>query len=169
MNDSAERLWSEFLASGSPAADAAQGAPYTSWAFGDSADMADRLLAFVLGGGKRATCGSLWGYEARDEALPVAGEFSVVLDGSGVARCVIETTSIEIVAYCDVDADFARAEGEGDLSLDYWRCGHWAYFERELGALGMAPQADMPLVCERFEVVYAPGASRVADTVAAED
>ncbi|MFX5656784.1 ASCH domain-containing protein [Acinetobacter baumannii] len=41
-----------------------------------------------------------------------------------------------------------RAEGEGDLSAQYWREGHQTYFERE-GVF--AP--DMPLVCERFELV----------------
>lgn len=154
MTDSAGSLWSEFLASGSSEASAAAGAPFTSWAFGDSPEMADRLLSYVLSGGKRATCGSLWGYEARGETPPVAGEFSVVLDGHGVARCVVLTTSVDIVAFDDVGADFARAEGEGDLSLEYWRAGHWAYFERELVSIGKAPSGDMPLVCERFEVLY---------------
>lgn len=86
--------------------------------------------------------------------MPVVGEFSVVLDGSGAARCILRTTSIEIVAFDDVGADFAAAEGEGDLSLEYWRTGHWAYFERELGPLGRVPSGDVPLVCERFEVLY---------------
>jgi uncharacterized protein YhfF len=154
VSDSAGTMWSEFIASSLPQARAAAGVPFTSWAFGDSPEMADRLLSFVLSGGKRATCGSLWGYEARAEAPPVPGEFSVVLDGAGVARCVFRTTSVDIVAFDDVGADFARDEGEGDLSLDYWRAGHWAYFERELCALGLKPSGDMPLVCERFEVVY---------------
>jgi uncharacterized protein YhfF len=38
--------------------------------------------------------------------------------------------------------------------VEYWCTGHRAYFERELGALGMKPSGDMPLVCERFEVLY---------------
>jgi hypothetical protein len=73
---------------------------------------------------------------------------------SAVARCVIRTTSVDIFAFDDVDEAFARDEGEGDLSLEYWRRGHWAFFSRELEALGRTPQPDMPAVCEHFEVVY---------------
>ena len=116
--------------------------------------MGDRLVGLVLSGRKRATTGALWTYELEGEPLPRVGDFSVVTDGAGVARCVIRTTSVEIVAFDDVDEVFARDEGEGDLSLDYWRDGHWAFFSHELEGLGRIPEPDMPVVCERFEVVY---------------
>ena len=50
--------------------------------------------------------------------------------------------------------EFAATEGEGDASLAFWRDAHWAAFSRELEGIGRSPQADMPVVCERFEVVY---------------
>ena len=52
--------------------------------------------------------------------------------------------------------EFAAAEGEGDGSLAYWRDAHWAAFSREFAAAGRSPSPDMPVVCERFEVVF-PG------------
>lgn len=154
MSVTADALWREFLGSGTEQASEAAGADYTSWAFGDSPDLADRLLDCVLKGEKRATCGSLDAYNARGEAVPVVGEYSVVCDGSGSARCVLRTTEIRVVPFEEVDAHFAADEGEGDRSLKSWREGHAAYFERELERLGLHASPTMPLVCERFALLY---------------
>lgn len=156
MTDTSATLWDEFLTSGSAEAAAGRGATYTSWQFGLGSEMADSLLALVLDGGKRATAGSLLAYELEPEPVPVVGEYSVILDGRGAGRCIIRTTSVEIVPFGDVDAEHARLEGEGDLSLEYWRTSHWAYYTRELAGFGRTPEADMPIVCERFEVVHPP-------------
>ncbi len=154
MNDSAHALWSEFLASGTPAAASARDATYTSWHFGTGGAMADELLGLVLEGRKRATAGALWTYEHDGDPVPQIGDHSVILDGAGTARCVIRTTDVAVVAFCEVAADFAASEGEGDLSLEYWREGHWKYFTRELASFGRTAEQDMPVVCERFEVVF---------------
>ena len=160
MNETPEELWAAFVASGLPASEEASRASYTSWSFGIGAEMADELVGLVLEGPKRATAGALWSYEHEGETLPQPGDFSVITDGSGHARCIIRTTSVEIVPFESVGAEFAAAEGEGDLSLDYWRDGHWRYFTRELAEYGRAPEPDMPIVCERFEMVYSPRTPR---------
>jgi uncharacterized protein YhfF len=154
MIDSVSAMWNEFVASERSEALAARNATYTSWHFGTGGEMADELVGLVLAGRKRATAGALWSYEAEGDPVPRPGEFSVVTDGDGRARCIIRTTSVEIVPFDQVGAEFAAAEGEGDLSLDYWREGHWRYFTRELAQFGLEPTKDMPVVCERFEVVY---------------
>jgi len=154
MNDSAAAFWRAFLESGTPEAEAATGAAYSTWCFGVGGDMADELVELVLHGAKRATTGALWSYEAEGEPIPVAGEYSVVTDGAGIPRAIIRTTTVDVVRFEDVGAEFAAAEGEGDLSLDYWRDGHWRYFTRELAQIDRQATPDMPVVCERFELVY---------------
>jgi uncharacterized protein YhfF len=84
----------------------------------------------------------------------VPGDYSVILDGRGTARCIIRTTDVDVVPFDEVDAAFAYEEGEGDRSLEYWSDVHWTYFVRELTELGREAAPDMPVVCERFEVVY---------------
>ena len=61
---------------------------------------------------------------------------------------MIETLSVEKRRFDEIDEAHARQEGEGDLSLGYWRSAHRSYFERE-GSY--AP--DMMLLLERFRVV----------------
>ncbi|TLM98322.1 MAG: ASCH domain-containing protein [Actinobacteria bacterium] len=154
VSESASALWDAFLGSGTNEAAEAEGSAYSAWQFGYGAEQGDRLLACVLYGPKRATAGALWAYETQGEAVPVPGDYSVLLDGHGVARCVIKTTRVDVVPFDQVDAAFAYDEGEGDRSLEYWRDVHWEYFTRELTELGREATPNMPVVCERFEVVY---------------
>jgi hypothetical protein len=127
---------------------------YAAWHFCDNQSDADALVELVLAGRKRATAGLLWSYEAEDEPLPRVGDLSVVTDWSGRARCVIRTTSVDIVPFQSVTPEFAAIEGEGDGSLEYWRTAHQAAFERELAKAGSALVPEAPVVCECFEVVF---------------
>jgi len=61
---------------------------------------------------------------------------------------------VEVVRFDEVSEEFAAAEGEGDRSLAFWREAHWAAFSREFEGMQRSPQPDMPVVCERFEVVF---------------
>lgn len=123
------------------------------WAFGATTEHADELLDLVLAGTKTATAGALWDYEAEGEPLPEVGTLSIVLDGTGTPRAVLSTTQVDVVSFDQVDAEHARLEGEGDLSLDYWREVHQRFFTDHADHdRGFAP--DMPVVCERFKVLY---------------
>ncbi len=113
--------------------------------FGDSPELADELLGLVLSGVKTATCGAVRDY-GETEPMPQVGRRDVVLDGAGRPACVIETTEVTIRRFCDVDDDFAVAEGEGPYEA--WRSGHIAYFTRNGGYT-----PDMALVCERFRLI----------------
>lgn len=114
-----------------------------TFAFGDSPELADELLALVVQGIKTATCST------EDEPNTSApGERWVVLDGRGEPRCVIETIEVTYRRFNEVDAAFAYEEGEGDRSLAHWREAHRTYF----GRLGRFSE-DMMLMCERFRLV----------------
>ncbi len=149
--------WQQFLAT-LPADAPAQRAPYVAESFGDNSALAEELAALVVAGAKTATCSALWEWEAESQALPLVGLHTIVLDGQGVPVCIIETAEVTVRAYDQVDAQFAWEEGEGDRSLDYWRAAHWRYFTRTLPRIGRAPTPDMPLVCERFRLVYVAAA-----------
>jgi uncharacterized protein YhfF len=56
-----------------------------------------------------------------------------------------------VVPFDEVDEEHARLEGEGDRSLAHWRTDHERFFS-EASARGFEP--DMPVVLERFEVIY---------------
>jgi len=122
-------------------------------AFGGSAEVADELASLVVAGVKTATAGALWDYEAAGEEVPERGQLSIVVDGSGHPRALIATTSVEVVPFDQVGEEFAAAEGEGDRSLASWRRDHEAFF-RTYAAHSRGFSPDMPVVCQRFEVLF---------------
>ncbi len=148
-----EAYWKSYLVT-LPESSTIREERYVAEGWGDSPRIADELGALISAGTKTATCSALWEYEAEGEPLPEVGLKTIVLDGNGSPLCIVETTEVEVRPYDEVDARFAYAEGEGDRSLEYWREAHWRFFSRTLPNIGKEPTSNMPLVCERFRVIY---------------
>lgn len=134
--------------------DEAEGKSIITDKFGDNPELVTELANLIVSGEKTATCSCIWEYQEEGNEIPNVGLKTIVLDGNDVPRCIIETTEVEIKKYSEVEADFAGDEGEGDKSLDYWRKAHKRYFTSTLPNIGREFSEDMPLVCERFKVIY---------------
>lgn len=148
-----QTYWQTFL-DGLPQDSPLHQATYEAEAWGDSPTMAQALADLIVAGVKTATCSALWEWLAEGEALPEVGVITIVLDGQNKPVGIVETTEITVRRFNEVDAQFAYEEGEGDRSLAYWRAAHWHFFSRSLSRLDKEPTEDMPLVCERFRLIY---------------
>lgn len=143
-------FWQEFLqATGRPQDQAC----YECFAFGMGKEMADELLTLVLDGKKRATASSVPVYQAEGTPLPEKGDISIVLDGEGTPRCVIETKAVTVVPFREVTWEMARREGE-DECMESWRQGHIRFFTADMKEQGLSFTEDMPVAFEDFEVLY---------------
>jgi uncharacterized protein YhfF len=129
-------------------------ASYEAWSFCDNEEEANELGGLVISGIKTATCSLVWSYEAEKEELPSVGDLSIIMNWEGEPLCIIETTEVESRAFNEVDDRFASDEGEGDRSLAYWRKVHWDIFSRICSTIGREPTETMPLLCERFRVIF---------------
>lgn len=118
--------------------------------YGDSPEMARRLLQLVCAGKKRATC-----WACIDEQPPLPGSLSVMTDWEGNAGCVLETVKAEVLPFSSVTWELARLEGE-DECFESWREGHTRFFTEEAQREGYVFSEDMPIIFERFRVVW-PG------------
>lgn len=127
--------------------------PPPAWSFGGTPGQADDLLALVLDGTKTATASALWDYEADQEPVPEVGNLSIVLDSQAHPRALVATTHVEVVPFDQVDEEHAYLEGEGDRSLAQWRDVHQRFFA-EFTSHDRPVTADMPVVCERFIVLF---------------
>ncbi len=107
-----------------------------------SGGLEERLAALILAGRKRAT---VWDGRVPNETRP-GMQWVVTVADRPVA--VIETISVELRRFDQIDAAFAHEEGEGDGSLDFWRIVHQSFF-RNQGHF--AP--DMQLWCEQFRLI----------------
>ena len=147
-----KKYWESFLRY-APEVEAAH-TPYQAWAFGNSPQIADQLGDLVVQGDKTATASLVWSYEAEDEPFPQVDDYHIILDGKGIPICIIRTTELVVVPFDEVDEVHAFLEGEGDRSLQYWREVHWAVYKDECLQIGREAQPDMPVLCERFVMVY---------------
>ena len=116
--------------------------------------MANQLAQLVLDGVKTATSDLLWHLQAQGKPLWRVGDEHVVLDGYWRPVCVIRTTELEQRPFSAVDEAFVRDYGEGDRTIAWWREHVFSWYSTECRQIGCEPTYDMPLLCERFEVVY---------------
>jgi uncharacterized protein YhfF len=122
-------------------------------AYGDSPELSTSLLALIREGRKRAGASLLWAIEADNENIPEVGEVAIVVDHRNEPALVTRVTWVQILPFCEVTAEYAAIEGEGDGSLAYWRETHWAFLSRECRRIGREPEPSMPVVCSVFEVL----------------
>lgn len=119
----------------------------TTFTFGDSEDLCNRLLELVKEGPKRATSMALTDVASGRCPMPLVGRRDISLNWDGSPALVIETTDIAIERFCDVAQDYALAEGENE-DLKGWQDDHRRYFERHGGF-----DPEMQLICERFSLI----------------
>ena len=143
----AQQLWDLFTHAGGPAVSC------EAWTFGGAPD---ELAALVLAGRKIATSSAGALYRLKNEPLPAAGEYSVILDSKGQAVCVIRTVRVSVLPFNQIPASHAWKEGEGDRSLTHWQTVHRAFFSDALSRAGLSFAEDTEVVCEEFELVFRP-------------
>jgi len=159
VNDQAvSTMWTDYLANrGISDEDAPH---YVAESFGDHPVLADELLNEILHGTKRATSSLASEYAYYDERVPQPEDHCIICDGAGEPRAILRVVSVDRANFFEVDAEFAKAEGEGDLSLDYWRREHEKFWRRTQQTIGLqwspedTQKADGELILERFEICW---------------
>lgn len=147
------KMWKDFLESTGENIDETE-KEYSTWHFEITEKGANNLVELVVSGVKKATAASLWVEEHDNGNIPKEGDYSIITNWDGIAKCIIQTKRVNIVPYNQVTEEFARIEGEGDLSLDYWREVHAIYYTKECERIGMKFIQEMPVICEEFDVVF---------------
>lgn len=113
--------------------------------------IADTLFELIYRGEKTAGCGCLWSTE---EELFEKGDLSIVTNLTGSKGCIMETQKITIKKFLEITEEEAKLEGEGDLSLEYWRKAHKEFFQKEGKEQGKIFDEEMLVIFEEFKVVY---------------
>lgn len=122
--------------------------------FGNSENEVNEALKLILSGKKRAISHSLLGLQHRKEPLPKIGDFTVLTDWKGEAKCILRTVAVRLKPFFSIRESYSKIEGEGDLSLAYWKKKYWDTYTKELEAFGRVPRESMIVVCEYFEKVF---------------
>ena len=126
---------------------------YEVWSFGYTENLANKLIGYVRAGKKTGTSSALEMYEI-DEKVPEEGNISIITHGNGLPGCIIRTEEIRKKKFKEITEEEARLEGEGDLSLEYWRNVHDHFFRSEYEEKGKEFTDEIPVIFERFQVIY---------------
>lgn len=118
---------------------------------GSAPEHADVGAALILDGTKTLTSSLTWDYP--DGATPFVGALSVLLDGVGRPRGIVETTRVEVLPFGAVTEDMAQAYGEGDRTVEWWRRVMGRFYAAAAARHGALWTEDTPLIWEWFVVV----------------
>ncbi len=153
MVTNADRYWEQFVRSLSPAERRPES--YLEFFYYGVEPKDGRPVGeLVLSGTKTAGGDILWRREAANQPPLEAGSFSIFHDGYGEPMGIIETTEVKVVPFDEVDADFACDCGEWDRTIENWRKAYWSWIEAECAKLGRYPSPQIPMICERYRLVY---------------
>ena len=86
----------------------------------------DELFNLVVTNRKHGTCCL---YDNKSD-LSKIGDINIIYDSMG-NKVKIKITNVKTCRFCDVDKIWAKIEGEGDLSLEYWQKTHQDFFTKE--------------------------------------
>ena len=148
-----EAFWQRYLSTLSEE-DQKNAPSYVVDHFADTPEAATRVGKLVQDGVKTTTSSLVWGLEHIGEPLPNVGRIELIVDGNGEPLCIIELVEVEIKPLNAVDEQFAFDYSEGERTRAYWLADNWGFLSRWCRAIGREPSETMPLVFQRFRVVY---------------
>ncbi len=127
---------------------------FVSSGYAGNPQITDELLALYLSGKKTAGSSLVEDFLSAGDPLPQVGSFWIYLNGKGEPSCILKTEKIVIHKFKDVPASIAAAEGEGDLSIGYWRKVHTELYTPFLKAWGISDLNDATVITEFFKIVF---------------
>ena len=146
-----EAYWQAFRA-----ATGAGEADYHAATFADPSLSANvgKIGRLAQSGEKRATCHMVIDFEQSGVRRRAPGDHLVVLDETSAPLCIVRVTRVEVAPFDTVGPELAVAEGEGDLSREYWATVHRRYFEKQCAGWGVDWREDREVVCEYFDLLW---------------
>ena len=124
---------------------------FLAMSIGGTRDQADEGAALILQGIKTATSSPFRDYP--DGRIPFAGALSVLLDGKGQPVGIVETTKVETIRFGDVTEAMARAYGEGERTLAWWRRVMGDWYRTKASREGQAFSEEDEIIWEWIAVV----------------
>lgn len=117
-------------------------------------EISDELLELYLSGKKTAGSSIVEDFLSAGDPFPKVGNYWIYLSGIGQPCCILRTEEVVTHKFKDVPLEIAVAEGEGDLSLEYWRKVHSELYSPFLARWGVARIDDATVITEFFRIVY---------------
>ncbi len=127
--------------------------PFVEASYAGNQNITDKLILLYLAGKKTAGSSLVEDLQHAGNPLPKTGNYWIILDSSGEPKCLAKTLKTAVYKFKDVPEEIAIAEGEGDLSLAYWRNVHSQLYAPHLQEWGIKSIENATVITEFFEVL----------------
>jgi len=117
-------------------------------------EITDELLKLYLDGKKYAGSSIVEDFLSAGDPLPQVGNYWIFLNSKDEPRCILRTERVVQNKFKDVPLDIVIAEGEGDLSLEYWKKVHKELYLPFLMSWGVREMDEATVITEFFKIVY---------------
>lgn len=122
--------------------------------FGGGPAMCNIIVPLIMLGQKTGTFALASEFDADPAAAPRSGDHYVVTWFEGPPALLYRITHTEVVPFEGINHDHVQVEGPNARSVDVWREIHWDYWGKTLRAAGREPSRTMPVLFQRFEMLY---------------
>lgn len=146
-----QRFWDEYLLT-LPESQRPEN-PFVEASYAGNQKITDELIQLYLTGKKAAGSSLVEDFQHAGDPLPKAGNYWIILDSLGQSKCLVKTLKTVIHKFKDVPKEIAIAEGEGDLSLAYWKSAHSQLYAPHLQKWGISDIEQAIVITEFFEVL----------------
>jgi len=152
VDDTQREFWNRAIAA---SAEALRPAPDAIRRLGNSEALSERLIGLVLRGEKTGTFSLPPEFD--DGTAPAAGQQVLLCDCNDRPHAVLELERAETRRFDEIGTEDIACEGPKLRELEAWRAMHWDYWRGLLERHGREPSGDMPVICQRFRVLYPTG------------
>jgi len=104
----------------------------------------EKLIQLVLEGKKVATT---YLYDVKE--IPTIEEESILCYNDKTKACIVKTKDYKVMKFKEMSQELCELEGEGDLSLSYWKKVHLDFFK----SLDKRFNEESTIIFEIFELV----------------
>jgi uncharacterized protein YhfF len=128
--------------------------PFKVRTYGGSKAMADIIVPLVLSGEKTGTFALAAEFDDDPSRAPRVGDDYVVTYFDGTPALLQRITEVQVVPFEGIDHDHVQVEGPKARDVAVWRGIHWDYWGGMLRARGREPSPQMPVIFQRFRVLF---------------
>jgi uncharacterized protein YhfF len=127
---------------------------FISAGYAGTPEITDSLLGLYLSGRKIAGSSIVEDFLSAGDSLPQVGNYWIYLNGLGEPSCILRTEKVVLHKFKDVSVEIAIAEGEGDLTLEYWKNVHSDLYSPFLRSWGIREINEATVITEFFKIVH---------------
>ncbi len=121
---------------------------------GIDAPTTETIFEFIQAGTKVATFRLPWQLEAKGHASAKVGDPIVLIAWDGTPRMAIRLTATEETTFGGITGEHTGLDGPPVQDLAVWKPLHRDFWGKELAKIGRAVTDAMPIIVERFELIY---------------